>query len=289
MLAHLTDCMVRIPVSRPIDVLHLGRDRVICAYEIDGVIVDPGPSSSVETLIDRLGAVEPRALLLTHIHLDHAGATGVLCRRYPKLKVYVHELGAPHLVDPSKLLKSAGRLYGDDMWELWGEVAPVPEERITVLKGGETVEGFRVAYTPGHASHHVCYLHEETHDAYVGDVAGVRIPPYDHTIAPTPPPDIDVEAWLDSLHTLACWNAQSLGLTHFGQVTNVTEHLHRMRSALVASADRARLDGEERFIARLEEELGDATDLATVEVFEQAAPPDQLYMGLERYWRKKAG
>ena len=106
----------------------------------------------------------------------------------------MHEGGAPHLIDPSKLLESAGRLYGDDMWELWGEVAPVPEERIHALSGGETVEGFRVAYTPGHASHHVCYLHEETGDAYVGDVAGVRIPPYEHTVAPTPPPDIDVEA-----------------------------------------------------------------------------------------------
>ena len=102
--------------------MHLGRDRVICAYVIDGLIVDPGPASCVETLIDRLGPVEPRALLLTHIHLDHAGATGVLCRRYPKLKVYVHERGAPHLVDPSKLLASAARLYGDDMEELWGEV-----------------------------------------------------------------------------------------------------------------------------------------------------------------------
>lgn len=275
-------------MSRAIDVLHLGRDRVICAYEVDGVIVDPGPASTLETLIDRLGATEPRALLLTHIHLDHAGATGVLCRRYPNLKVYVHELGAPHLVDPSKLLKSTGRLYGADMWELWGEVAPVPEERITALSGGETVEGFRVAYTPGHASHHVCYLHEDSGDAYVGDVAGVRIPPYAHTIAPTPPPDIDVEAWLDSLHTLASWSPQTLGLTHFGQVTEVTEHIHRVRAALVAAADHARLDGEERFIARLEEELGDATDPATVEVFEQAMPPVQLYMGLERYWRKKA-
>jgi glyoxylase-like metal-dependent hydrolase (beta-lactamase superfamily II) len=280
--------MVRHPVSRPIDVLHLGRDRVICAYEIDGVIVDPGPASSVETLIDRLGPTEPRALLLTHIHLDHAGATGVLCRRFPHLKVYVHEVGAPHLIDPSKLLKSAGRLHGDDMWELWGEVAPVPEGRITTLSGGETVEGFRVAYTPGHATHHVSYLHEQTGDAYVGDVAGVRIPPYDHTIAPTPPPDIDVEAWLDSLHTIACWNPQTLRLTHFGQVTKVAEHLHRVRTALVAQADRARMDGEERFIARLEEEIGDATDLATVECFEQATPPNQLYMGLELYWRKKA-
>ena len=280
--------MVRPSVTRPIDVLHLGRDRVICAYEIDGVIVDPGPASSVDTLIDRLGPTEPRVLLLTHIHLDHAGATGVLCRRYPKLKVYVHEVGAPHLIDPAKLLKSAGRLYGDDMWELWGEVAPVPEERITALSGGETVEGFRVAYTPGHATHHVSYLHEETGDAFVGDVAGVRVPPFDHTIAPTPPPDIDVETWLDSLHTLASWNPQTLGLTHFGQVTNVTEHLHRMRCALVESAERARMKDEETFIARMEQELLEATDPATVEAYEQAAPPNQLYMGLERYWRKRA-
>ena len=280
--------MVRPSVTRPIDVLHLGRDRVICAYEIDGVIVDPGPASSVDTLIDRLGPTEPRVLLLTHIHLDHAGATGVLCRRYPKLKVYVHEVGAPHLIDPSKLLKSAGRLYGDDMWELWGEVAPVPEERIRALSGGETVEGFRVAYTPGHATHHVSYLHEESGEAFVGDVAGVRVPPFDHTIAPTPPPDIDVEAWLDSLHTLASWNPQTLGLTHFGQVTEVTEHLHRMRCALVESAERARMKDEETFIARMEQELLEATDRATVEAYEQAAPPNQLYMGLERYWRKRA-
>ena len=280
--------MVRPSVTRPIDVLHLGRDRVICAYEIDGVIVDPGPASSVDTLIDRLGPTEPRVLLLTHIHLDHAGATGVLCKRYPKLKVYVHEVGAPHLIDPSKLLKSAGRLYGDDMWELWGEVAPVPEERITALTGGETVEGFRVAYTPGHATHHVSYLHEESGEAFVGDVAGVRVPPFDHTIAPTPPPDIDVEAWLDSLHTLASWNPQTLGLTHFGQVTEVTEHLHRMRCALVESAERARMKDEETFIARMEQELLEATDRATVEAYEQAAPPNQLYMGLERYWRKRA-
>jgi glyoxylase-like metal-dependent hydrolase (beta-lactamase superfamily II) len=275
-------------LSRAIDVLHLGRDRVICAYEVDGLIVDPGPASCVDTLIDRLGRTEPRGLLLTHIHLDHAGATGVLCRRFPKLEVYVHESGAPHLIDPSKLLASAGRLYGDDMWELWGEVAPVPEARIRPLSGGERVDGFRVAYTPGHASHHVCYLHEDSGDAYVGDVAGVRIPPYDHTVAPTPPPDIDLERWLDSLHTIASWNPQSLCLTHFGQVTDVAEHLHRIRCALTSAADSARLDGEERFIAQLERGLLDATDPATVEAFEQAAPPDQLYQGLARYWRKKS-
>jgi glyoxylase-like metal-dependent hydrolase (beta-lactamase superfamily II) len=276
-------------LSRAIDVLHLGRDRVICAYVVDGLIIDPGPASCVETLLDHLGATTPRGLLLTHIHLDHAGAAGVLCRRFPELQVYVHEVGAPHLIDPSKLLESAGRLYGDDMWDLWGEVAPVPEERVHRLSGGENVEGFRVAYTPGHASHHVCYLHEETHDAYVGDVAGVRIPPYEHTVAPTPPPDIDVEAWLDSLHTVAAWNPHSLCLTHFGQVTDVADHLHRVRSALVDAADSARLDGEERFIAGIEHGLSQQTDPATQESFEQAAPPDQLYQGLARYWRKRAG
>jgi glyoxylase-like metal-dependent hydrolase (beta-lactamase superfamily II) len=275
-------------VSRAIDVLHLGRDRVICAFEVDGLIVDPGPASCLDTLIDRLGPIEPRGLLLTHIHLDHAGATGVLCRRFPGLTVYVHERGAPHLVDPSKLVESAGRIWGADMRELWGEVAPVPEERLHVLQGGETVEGFRVAYTPGHASHHVCYLHEESGDAYVGDVAGVRLPPYEHTVAPTPPPDIDIEAWLDSLHTVASWNPQALCLTHFGQVTDVADHLHRIRCALTDAADSARLDGEERFIARLETGLHEATDRATAEAFEQAAPPDQLYQGLARYWRKKA-
>lgn len=268
--------------------LHLGRDRVICAFALDGVIVDPGPASCLDTLIDRLGGVEPRALLLTHIHLDHAGAAGVLCRRFPKLRVYVHERGAPHLVDPAKLLASAERLYGDHMEELWGEVAPVAPERISSLVGGEIVEGFRVAYTPGHASHHVCYLHEDSGDAYVGDVAGVRIPPYTQTLAPTPPPDIDLEAWLDSLHTVASWNPQSLCLTHFGQVTDVAEQLHAIRCALTESADRARLHGEERFIAWIESRLSHSTDPATVESFEQAAPPDQLYAGLERYWRKRA-
>jgi glyoxylase-like metal-dependent hydrolase (beta-lactamase superfamily II) len=280
--------MVRTAVTRPIDVLHLGRDRVICAYEIDGVIVDPGPASCVDTLIDRLGPTEPRVLLLTHIHLDHAGATGVLCKRYPKLKVYVHELGAPHLIDPSKLLKSAGRLYGDAMWELWGEVRPVPEDRITALSGGETVEGFRVAYTPGHASHHVSYLHGESGDAYVGDVAGVRVPPYDHTVAPTPPPDIDVEAWLDSLQAIARWNPFALCLTHFGRTTDVEDQLHRVRTSLVEHADMARRGGEEDFVRALDRELRDATDADAVERFVQAAPPEQMFQGLERYWRKRA-
>jgi glyoxylase-like metal-dependent hydrolase (beta-lactamase superfamily II) len=275
-------------VSRPIDVMHLGRDRVICAYDIEGAIVDPGPSSCVETLIDALGPVVPRAVLLTHIHLDHAGAAGTLARRFPELVVYVHESGAPHLADPSRLLGSAERLYGDDMERLWGEVAAVPEERIRPLRGGEEVEGFKVAYTPGHASHHVCYLHVDTGDAYVGDVAGVRIPPHTGTWAPTPPPDIDLDAWLDSLQTVARWNPLALCLTHFGRVTDVEDQLHRVRASLGEHADMARRCEEEEFVRALTRELRDAMDAESAERMMQAAPPEQLYQGLERYWRKRA-
>jgi glyoxylase-like metal-dependent hydrolase (beta-lactamase superfamily II) len=275
-------------MSRAIDVMHLGNDRVICAYEVDGLIVDPGPSTCVETLLEALGPVEPRVLLLTHVHLDHAGAAGTLAKRFPELEVYVHERGAPHVIDPSKLLESAGRLYGDDMERLWGEVLPVPEERVHVLTGGETVEGFKVAYTPGHASHHVTYFHEDSGDAYTGDVAGVRVPPSEYTLAPTPPPDIDVEAWLDSLHTVASWGAERLCLTHFGPVTEVEEHIHRMRTALLDSAQAARDADEETFISWLRAGTRAAVDPESAERLEQAAPPDQLFKGLERYWRKKA-
>ncbi|HEY6780046.1 MAG TPA: MBL fold metallo-hydrolase [Thermoleophilaceae bacterium] len=275
-------------MSRAIDVMHLGRDRVICSYEVDGVIVDPGPTSCLDALLEGLEGRVPRALLLTHIHLDHAGATGELCRRFPALEVYVHERGAPHIVDPSKLMASAERLYKERMDELWGAMVPVPEERVHVLRGGETVEGFRVAYTPGHASHHVAYLHESSGDAYTGDVAGVRIPPHEHAMAPTPPPDIDVERWLDSIEIVAAWNPARLCLTHFGYVTEVADHLHRVREGLLDSAEAARELDEDGFCARIGERLRAVMDEDSVQSFLQAAPPDQLYKGLDRYWRKKA-
>jgi glyoxylase-like metal-dependent hydrolase (beta-lactamase superfamily II) len=285
---HAGNCMFGTPVSRAIDVMHLGNDRVICAYEVGGVIVDPGPTSCVDVLLQELGDTEPRVLLLTHVHLDHAGAAGTLARRFPELVVYVHENGAPHMVDPTKLLQSAEKLYGDDMDRLWGDFEPVPEDRLRVLKGRETVEGFKVAYTPGHASHHVSFLHEETGDAYVGDVAGVRVPPFEHTIVPTVPPDLDVEDWLDSLHTVATWNPKALCLTHFGRVTDVEDQLHRARTALLEQAERAREQREEEFTRVLDEQLTEATDEEAASRFVQAAPQWLLWAGLERYWRKRA-
>ena len=274
--------MVR-AMARVIDVMHLGRDRVIGAWESDGLVIDPGPASTVETL---LAEVEPRALLLTHIHLDHAGATGVLVRRFPKLRVYVHERGAPHLIDPRKLLKSASQLYGDQMDTLWGEVAPVPEENVQVLTGGETVEGLHVEYTPGHASHHVSYFDDSTGEAFVGDVGGVRVPPSDFTVAPTPPPDIDLDLWRKSLDIVSGRRPASLCLTHFGRVDDPESQITRLRERLASWGALAGEGDRDRFITSIEDEIRLSSDAETFERYRQAAPPEQLWLGLERYWRK---
>jgi len=281
--------MVLTAMTRAIDVMHLGRDRVICAHERDGLIIDPGPTSCLDTLLNALGGQEPRALLLTHIHLDHAGASGALVRRFPNLEVYVHERGAPHMVDPSKLLKSATQLYGEDMDRLWGEVVPVPEHNIQVLSGGETIEGLRVEYTPGHASHHVTYFDEDSGDAFVGDTGGVRIPACEFVIAPTPPPDIDLEKWSASLDLIESRSPERLRLTHFGEFDNVAEHIEQLRARLAAWSEVAKVTDMERYVEVVEAEVrASAGDDDTAESYFQAVPPDQAYLGLERYWSKKA-
>ncbi len=235
---------------------------------------------------------QPRALLLTHIHLDHAAATGALVRRWPDLEVYVHERGAPHLIDPSKLLASAERLYGEEMQRLWGEIVPVPEANVKVLSGGESVLGMRVAYTPGHASHHVCYLHEESGTAFVGDVAACRIPPSELVMPPTPPPDIDIEVWEESLGIVEDWRPQRLALTHFGPIEDPAEHLATVRERLRQEAELARrlsqADYEADLQRRIREQLsGEGHGGETVEEMLQAVPTAYQWPGLDRYWRKK--
>jgi glyoxylase-like metal-dependent hydrolase (beta-lactamase superfamily II) len=274
---------------RVIDVMHLGRPHVIGCWEVEGVLVDPGPQSSMETLLEALGDEQPRALLLTHIHLDHAAATGALVRRWPELEVYVHERGAPHLIDPSKLLASAGRLYGDAMDYLWGEIVPVPEQNVRPLFGGETALGMRVAYTPGHASHHVCYLHEETGTAFVGDVAAVLIPGTDLVVPPTPPPDIDIEAWESSIATVEAWEPQRLAVTHFGQIDDPQEHLavvrERLREETRLARELSEEDYEERHRALVAEHA--SNEEAATELI-QCVPPQYQWRGLDRYWRKRS-
>jgi glyoxylase-like metal-dependent hydrolase (beta-lactamase superfamily II) len=274
---------------RQIDVRHRGVEKVIACYEVDGVLVDPGPQSCEDTLLEALGGARPRALLLTHIHFDHAGAAGALVRRWPELDVYVHERGAPHMASPERLVSSAARLYGGEegLRETWGEVVPVPEDRLRVLTGGETVFGsFRVEYTPGHASHHVCYLHEDSGTAFVGDMAGVRIPPSSLTLAPTPPPDIDVEAWDRSIDAIAAWAPTTLALTHFGTADDPPAQLVAVREALHWQADLAAEHDMDGFMAALHERVAERAP-EEVAPTEQAAPLDHLFLGLERWHRKR--
>jgi glyoxylase-like metal-dependent hydrolase (beta-lactamase superfamily II) len=274
---------------RLIDLMHLGVARVIGCWQIGDVLVDPGPSSCLPTLLAGLDGERPRTLLLTHIHLDHAGASGSLVRRWPDLEVYVHERGAPHLVDPSRLLESARRLYGDDMDRRWGEFLPVPASQLRVLHGGETLfgpDGFEVAYTPGHASHHVSYLHAGT--AFVGDVGGVRTTPASLTVPPTPPPDIDLEAWHESIERVAAWEPDRLAMTHFGASEDVTAQLDELSRRLDEWAQRARTQDMETFVEGITRDIEAGTDPTVTAACLQAAPPDQLYAGLERYWRKRA-
>jgi glyoxylase-like metal-dependent hydrolase (beta-lactamase superfamily II) len=272
-------------MARPIDTMHLGLDRVIAAWEREGALIDPGPERSIETVLAGLEE-EPRAILLTHIHLDHAGATGALVRRFPSLRVYVHESGAPHLIDPSKLLRSAGRLYGEEMDRLWGEVLPVPEENIVPLSGGEEVEGLRVLYAPGHASHHVVYFDPDSGDAFVGDVGGVLIPPGDEVLIPTPPPDIDVELWRASLAGVRELEPARLAMTHFGPAADPPAHLEAAERELARLAEAARPGDRAAFMAGLEERIADRPrDQA--ERIRSAMPPEQVWLGLERYWRKR--
>ncbi len=275
---------------RLIDLQHVGRERVIGCWQVEDVLIDPGPSSCLPTLLEALADRPPRALLLTHIHLDHAGASGALVERWPELEVFVHERGAPHLLDPARLLDSAGRLYGEDMDRLWGNPAlvPIPERNLTVLHGGERVIGgdFEVAYTPGHASHHVCYLHHGT--AFVGDVGGVRITAPSLVIPPTPPPDIDVEAWHESIGRVHAWAPERLAITHFDVYEDVDSHLDAVSERLDSWAERVREQDMEGFIAGIRDEITQGAEPETLGAYTQAAPPEQLYAGLERYWRKRA-
>ena len=278
--------MTRVP--RLIDVEHLGLDRVIGSWLVDGVLIDPGPESSVETLLAKLGDERPRALLLTHIHFDHAGASGALVERWPGLRVYVHEKGARHMADPERLVASARQIWGEDFDRLWGRVVPVPEDNLEVLGGGETIEGFDVEYTPGHAKHHVSYFHRDTGHAYVGDVAGIRIPPTSVVRAPTPPPDIDVEAWLDSVDRIEARDPSAVIITHFGRIDDVDGQLAAIREALRLQAELARDRSEEEFVAELNRIASEQIDDETGRRLFDAGNPVDFYAGLRRYWDKVA-
>jgi glyoxylase-like metal-dependent hydrolase (beta-lactamase superfamily II) len=283
--------------------------RIIATVVLHGpggvALIDPGPSSTLPTLRGELekgglSMSDVRAIVLTHIHLDHAGATGTLVGENPALRVYVHEKGAPHMIDPGKLLASATRLYGEAMDTLWGEVRPVPAAAIDVLKGGERISAggrdLEVAYTPGHASHHVSYFNADAGIAFVGDTAGVRLNPGGFNLPPTPPPDIDLELWRDSLARIGRWGAGTLFITHFGPHAPTAAHLTEMADNLewVSGLARALVtrecteeDREAWFTDEIRRELQRRTSAADARAYEVAGRFDLSWRGLARYWSKR--
>ena len=291
------------------DLQFLGLPRVIATAVIQSpagvALVDPGPSTCLDTLRAALAGQgialgDVRTLLLTHIHLDHAGATGSLVRDNPDIQVYVHERGAPHMADPGKLLKSAGRLYGDDMDRLWGEFLPVPHDNLHVLAGGERIavadRELEVAYTPGHASHHVSFFARSSGVAFVGDTAGIRTDDVLFAMPPTPPPDIDIDLWKASVALIDGWQAETLFLTHFGphgapstHLAALVEHLDGFASLARSIVDREATD-EERvglFTAEARRYLKRHMPEAAAALYDQAAPLSQCWLGLARYWKKQ--
>jgi len=309
------------PVLAPglawVDLQFRGSPNVIATAVVSdagGVaLVDPGPASCLDALelgLNGLGirVTDVTHILLTHVHLDHAGATGTIVRRVPSLKVFVHERGTPHLVDPTRLVSSATRLWGDQMQALWGEVAPVPSANIVTLGGGRAAPDlldrvaaagrtFEVAYTPGHASHHVSFLDRSSGVAFVGDVAGVRIRG-DYVRPPTPPPDIDVELWIDSAARVERWDPGTLFLTHFGPSGSVRPHLQSLIENLRASAEWVRVSLSEpgtdeeraqRYAEYVNRELKRHLTEEQILQHHVGAPFEVSWLGLARYWRKKGG
>ena len=283
--------------------------RIIATAVVHGpgsvALVDPGPTSTLPRLRSTLALAgismrDVTTVLLTHIHLDHAGATGTLAKEIPNLRVFVHEKGAPHMANPEKLLASATRLYGAEMDRLWGEVRPVPSASMEILQGGERMavgnRMFDVEYTPGHASHHVSYFDRDSGVAFVGDTAGVRLMGGGFVLPPTPPPDIDLEAWQVSLDRIERWRPDTLLLTHFGPSSPSGPHISELRDHLVLASGLVRQslardgedgDREKWYADELRRELTRRMNLADTHAYEVAGRFDLNWRGLARYWRKK--
>lgn len=293
-----------------IDLNWTGRPRSVAALLIESggkaALIDPGPGSTLEFLREGLAArglaiADLDALLLTHIHLDHAGATGELVRQHPALKVYVHEFGAPHMANPAKLLASAGRLYGGDLRTLYGDCLPVTPGTLIPLRGGERIRigeaDLEVFYTPGHASHHVSYWNAESRTAFVGDTAGIRVEGDSFVLPATPPPDIDIELWYQSLNTISSWSPERLFLTHFGFIENPLEHMRLYKTRLGEWSALTR----QLLASGMEANEAEAAFVDSVAAAVKSAMPAEAadhyifngglrlsWLGLQRYARKQA-
>ena len=277
----------------PIDTMHLGFDRVVAIYLVeteDGLaLADTGPATTlpaVEAALAARGVAlgDLRHLLLTHIHLDHAGASGTIVRRHPHIQVHVSEIGAPHVVDPSRLEKSARMLYLDQFDTLWGELAPVPQENVHVL--GSRVHGLECFTAIGHAKHHVAFLGPDG-TLYAGDSAGVRIEPSNHIVPAAPPPDIDVEGWHRTIDEIERRSPERLCITHFGVKSDPADHLRRLRERLDLFSERIGSGmGVDEFVELDRAELR-AQGPGDAHLYERAGSLVQSHAGISRYWTKR--
>lgn len=297
------------PESFLIDLQFQGEPQVIAAYLVRGyqraILIEAGPGSTIEALTAGIRAAgldvaDLTDVYVTHIHLDHAGAAGLLAAMNPNLTVHTHPFGLPHVVDPSKLIASATRIYGDQMDRLWGRWAPIDAERVVPIEDGERIDlGGReltAHFTPGHARHHVAFLDHESGDLFTGDVAGVHIPGAGFVLAPTPPPEFDPESWRASIDLMRELKPMRLVPTHFGPVTNPGakfDELEQEIAHFVEIAETSFAAGEDQpaLTARLKADSEahldpDAGELAAR--LELASPAYMAAMGLTRYLTKRA-
>lgn len=289
-----------------LDLHFQGAPEAIAAFLIIGpegpVLIETGPGSTLQTLqreLARLGLTpgDLRDVLLTHIHLDHGGAAGWWARQ--GARIHVHPVGAPHLIDPSRLLSSAERIYGDQMMPLWGEYLASPAEQVHAHRDGDVIRAGGldiIAWdTPGHARHH--FVYELDGVAFTGDLAGIRIAGRPHTRLPTPPPEFEREAWLASVGRMRARNFKRLYLTHFGAVDDVAAHWEHVEHLVNESAEQARAELErgadrEAIIARFTEQE-DARMAAAgltpddMAHYSSVGPVGMSVDGLLRYWKKR--
>ena len=291
-----------------VDLEFLGHARRIAAGLVETpagtLIVDCGPTSCLPVLERELDAMslagrDVHGILLTHVHLDHAGSAGTLVRRHPHLTVYVHERGAPHLVDPSKLVASATRVYGDRMERLWGEVAPVLQDRVRVVADREVLTfgdaAFDVADTRGHANHHLCFRDRRSGIVFAGDTGGIRLGPSPYVLPPTPPPDIDVPAWCASVGRLRAWEPAGIFITHYGIHRDAGAHLDALEQELEAWVQfaGALLKGEgegsrlvSRFVAGVRARIEAAVTPSEAALYREWILLEDCWAGLARHLRR---
>ncbi len=293
-----------------IDLGFLDIDQVIAAYLVESgpelALIETGPTTTLANLEQGVASAgydlrDVNRIIVTHIHLDHSGGAGAIVRKYPQIRVAVHPVGASHLVEPSRLVRSAGRIYGGDMERLWGEIVGVPEAQVDVLEDGKSLSvgnrRFRVAFTPGHASHHVVLFDEDSGTLFTGDTGGVRMPGSEYVGAPIPPPELDPPGWATSIATMRAFGAQRVALTHFGVFENADDHLAQVIprvNELIALGEAAGPEISDtvamasKVDAFQREKLGDEATEEMVHRLNLANPDLLAAMGLERYLRKRA-